>query len=131
MLPGAIDLIGATVVDATSRRPPAPSPGASQVHKNFIDYQLYFSRPSSNWNLVGLPDGGLRDAQGGSGTARTSGVIPADSWSARTQEIRDAAWSGHANRGTGWEMWSDANFGGERFDQSRRSTSRFRRARSA
>ncbi|HEY3812253.1 MAG TPA: autotransporter outer membrane beta-barrel domain-containing protein, partial [Caulobacteraceae bacterium] len=38
-----------------------------------------------------------------------------DAWSAREQEIRDSMWgSNPGTRGEGWELWSQAQIGGER-----------------
>ncbi len=42
-----------------------------------------------------------------------------DAWSAREQEVRDSMWgSAPPTRGEGWEMWAQAQIGGERLDRT-------------
>ncbi|HEY3812304.1 MAG TPA: hypothetical protein VGL66_03690 [Caulobacteraceae bacterium] len=111
--PPALNFVGVPVVQATSG-----SAGAfvmAPIHDGFVDYGLSFNSATTTWNLVGLPGQPafefLKVPEMAEGFWRRTG----DAWSAREQEIRDSMWgSDTPTRGEGWEMWSQAQIGGER-----------------
>ncbi len=121
--PGALNFTGVTVVHATSGAPGAFTWVGRQ--KGFVDYELeaFGGAGGVNYNIVGLPDQAafefLKVPQMGQDFWRRSG----DAWTAREQEIRDSMWgSSPATRGEGWEMWSQAQIGGERLSREQNFT---------
>ena len=115
--PGAINLVGVTVVDGTSGSAGAFTWGGEQ--KGFVDYELSFNSANTTWNIVGLPGQAafemVKVPELAQGFWRRTG----DAWSAREQEVRDSIWgSSPATRGEGWEMWAQAQVGGERLSSN-------------
>ena len=115
--PPALNFVGVPVVQATSGAASAFT--MNTLHDGFVDFGLSFNSATTTWNLVGLPGQPafefLKVPAMAEGFWRRSG----DAWSAREQEIRDSMWgSDPATRAEGWEMWSQAQIGGERLGGS-------------
>jgi uncharacterized protein YhjY with autotransporter beta-barrel domain len=115
--PAVLNFTGTTVAQGTSGT--ASNFVMAPVEKGFIDYQLTFNASNTTWNIVGLPGQGafemLKAPEMAQGYWRRSG----DAWSAREQEIRDSiSGSTPPTRGEGWEMWAQAQIGGERLSRS-------------
>ena len=115
--PPALNFVGVPVVQATSGAPGAFT--MDTLHDGFVDYGLSFNSATTTWNLVGLPGQPafefLKVPSLAEGFWRRTG----DAWSAREQEIRDSMWgSDPGTRAEGWEMWSQAQIGGERLGGS-------------
>jgi outer membrane autotransporter protein len=113
---GAINLTGVTVVDATGGTGSEFHMVPAVVDKGFVQYELRYFSAVFNWNIVALPSAEgfemLKVAEAGQDFWRH----PAEAWSARMQETRDAAWGGE-QRSEGWEMWAQAHAGGQQTDR--------------
>jgi hypothetical protein len=115
--PAVLNFTGTTVVQGTSGQ--ASNFVMAPVEKGFIAYQLTFDSSNVTWNIVGLPGQAafelLKAPEMAEGFWRRSG----DAWSAREQEVRDSMWgSSSPTRGEGWEMWAQAQVGGERLSRA-------------
>jgi hypothetical protein len=111
--PAALNFVGVPVVQATAGTADAFT--MATLHDGFVDYGLTFNASTFTWNLVGLPGQPafefLKVPAMAEGFWRRTG----DAWTAREQEIRDSLWGSEpSTRGEGWEMWGQAQIGGER-----------------
>ena len=115
--PAALNFVGVPVVQASSGT--ANNFVMAPLHDGFVDYGLSFNSATTTWNLVGLPGQAafefVKVPELAEGFWRRTG----DAWTAREQEIRDSLWgSDTPTRGEGWEMWAQAQIGGERLGDS-------------
>jgi hypothetical protein len=110
--PGTLNFTGVPVVHAGSGS--AGAFVAPTIQKGFVNYELSFNPSTVTWSVVGLPGQSafemVKVPEMAEGFWRRSG----DAWSAREQEIRDSVWGATPTRGEGWEMWAQAQIGGER-----------------
>ena len=111
--PPALNFVGVPVVQATAGT--ASNFVMSTLHEGFVDFGLSFNASTFTWSLVGLPGQPafefLKVPAMADGFWRRTG----DAWTAREQEVRDSMWgSDPGTRSEGWEMWSQAQIGGER-----------------
>ena len=109
-LPGAIDLVGTTVVHGTS----GSAANFTWVgrHKGFVDYELQFFSGPVNWNIVGLPSHAAFEMLKAPAIAQDFWRRTGDAWSARDRRSATAWGLCPAPRGEGWEMWAGPG-GGE------------------
>jgi hypothetical protein len=108
---GTVNLTGTVVVDATSGT--ASNFTWAGRHKGFIDYELQFFAGPVTWNIVALPDKAAFEMLKAPQMAQDFWRHTGDAWSAREQEVRDSLWGPTPTRGEGWEMWAQAQAGGE------------------
>jgi uncharacterized protein YhjY with autotransporter beta-barrel domain len=115
--PGVLNFTGTTVVHGTSGSAGAFTWVGKQ--KGFVDYELRFFSGSVNWNIVGLPDKAAFEMLKAPTLAQDFWRRSGDAWTAREQEIRDSLWgSAPPTRGSGWEMWGQAQDGGENLNRT-------------
>jgi hypothetical protein len=108
--PASLDLVGATVAQATSGTAGSFSLAGGTIHKGFVDYALLFNASNTTWNLVGLPSHAsfevLKLPALSQGFADRSNEV----WYWRQQEVRDSEALG--SRKPGWEFWGQV-YGGD------------------
>jgi outer membrane autotransporter protein len=76
-----------------------------------------------NWNIVGLPGQAAFEMLKAPEMAQDFWRRSGDAWTAREQEVRDSMWgSTPGTRGEGWEMWAQAQIGGERLSRTENFT---------
>jgi trimeric autotransporter adhesin len=120
-LPGALNFTGTTVVHGTSGS--ASDFTWAGRTKGFINYELEFFSGPVNWNIVALPSNAAFEMLKAPEMAQDFWRRTGDAWSAREQEVRDSMWgSTPPTRGEGWEMWAQAQVGGERLDRTENFT---------
>ena len=115
-LPGALNFTGTTVVHGTS----GSASNFTWVGrtKGFINYELDFFSGLVDWNIVALPSNAAFEMLKAPEMAQDFWRRTGDAWTAREQEVRDSMWgSSPPTRGEGWEMWAQAQVGGERLDR--------------
>jgi uncharacterized protein YhjY with autotransporter beta-barrel domain len=118
---GVLNFTGTTVVHGTSGS--ASNFTWTGETKGFVDYELHFFSGPVNWNIVGLPGQAAFEMLKAPQMAQDYWRRTGDAWSAREQEIRDSMWgSTPGTRGEGWEMWAQAQVGGENLDRAEHFT---------
>jgi uncharacterized protein YhjY with autotransporter beta-barrel domain len=114
---GALNFTGTTVVHGTSGS--AANFTWAGKQKGFVDYELVFFAGPVNWNIVGLPDKAAFEMLKAPAMAEDFWRRTGDAWSAREQEVRDSTWGSRpGTRGEGWEMWAQAQAGGENINRT-------------
>ncbi len=115
--PGSLNFVGTTVVHAASGTASNFTWGGEQ--KGFIQYELQFFSGPVDWNIVALPGQAAFEMLKAPEMAQDFWRRTGDAWSAREQEVRDSMWgSAPPTRGEGWEMWAQAQVGGEQLDRT-------------
>ena len=114
--PGTLNFVGTTVAHGTS----GSASNFTWVGrtKGFINYELQFFSGPVDWNIVALPSNAAFEMLKAPEMAQDFWRRTGDAWTAREQEVRDSMWgSTPPTRGEGWEMWAQAQIGGERLDR--------------
>jgi hypothetical protein len=114
--PGALDLTGVIVVDATSGPSTAFTLEGGPIDKGFVEYNLVFDPANFDWRLMGLPSAEAFEMLKLGQASQSFWRHSADTWTARMQEVRDAQGQASPTRSEGWEMWAQAHMGGEEIE---------------
>jgi uncharacterized protein YhjY with autotransporter beta-barrel domain len=114
--PGALDLTGVIVVDATSGPSTAFTLEGGPIDKGFVEYNLVFDPANFDWRLMGLPSAEAFEMLKLGQASQSFWRHSADTWTARMQEVRDAQGQPNPSRSEGWEMWAQAHVGGEEIE---------------
>ena len=114
---GVLNFTGTVVVAGTSGS--ASNFTWVGKQKGFVDYELRFFAGPVTWNIVGLPDKAAFEMLKAPEMAQDFWRRTGDAWTAREQEVRDSMWgSTPGTRGEGWEMWAQAQVGGESLNRT-------------
>lgn len=119
---GGLGAIGTsvTVVDSTADMTGTEfALDGGSIDQGFVRFQLVFDAATDQFRLLGAPDTEVFQQIRTVGAVQDFWNHSADTWFARTQEIRDAQGSASPTRSEGWEMWAQAHAGSDSFSSTR------------